>query len=41
MNKLQLNFNRNLYVFIQENAFEMFGKLRPFCLGLSVLRPMV
>ena len=25
-NKLQWNFNRNLYIFIQENAYENVGK---------------
>ena len=33
-----INHNRNLYIFIQENAFEMSsGKWWPFCLGLNVI----
>ena len=37
--KLQWNLNRNLYTFIQENAFEnVVWKWRPFCLGLNVLK---
>ena len=37
-NKLQWNFNRNSYIFIQENPFEtVVWKWRPFCLGLNVL----
>ena len=39
-NKLQRNINQNSSIFIHdENAFEMlYGKWRPFCLGLNVLR---
>ena len=37
-NKLQWNSHRNSYIFIQENLFEIFMKLRPFCLGLNVLK---
>ena len=37
-NKLQLNFNQNSNIFIQENALENgVWKWRPFCLGLNVL----
>ena len=37
-NKLQLNLNRNSYIFIQVNTFEMsFGKWGLFCLSLNVL----
>ena len=36
--KPQWNFNWNLNIFIEENAFEMSsGKCRPFCLSLNVL----
>ena len=37
-NKLQWTLNRNLYIFIQENAFENdVWKWLPFCLSLNVL----
>ena len=36
-NKLQWNFNRNSYSFIQENAFQNIWKWGPFCLSLNVL----
>ena len=36
-NKLRWNLNRNLYIFIQENAFENIWKWQPYCLGLNVL----
>ena len=37
-NKLQWNFNRNLYIFIQENAFEnVVWKMAAISLGLNVL----
>ena len=37
-NKLQWNFNRNSYIFIQGNALKMSSwKWGPFCLGLNVL----
>ena len=37
-NKLQWNLNQNVYIFIQENAFEkFFWKWRPLCLCLNVL----
>ena len=35
--KLQWNFNRNSYIFIQENAFENAWKWWPFCIGLNEL----
>ena len=36
--KLQLNFNGNSYIFIQQNPFQnVIWKSRPFCLGLNVL----
>ena len=35
--KRQWNLNRNLYIFIQENAFEnVVWKMVAFCLGLNV-----
>ena len=39
-NKLQWNFNRNSYIFIQENAFEnvVWKMAAVFCLGLNVLK---
>ena len=37
-NKFKWIHNRNLYISIQENVFEMsYRKWRPFCLGLNVL----
>ena len=37
-NKLQWKFNRNSYIFIQENAFEnVVCEILAFCLGLKVL----
>ena len=37
-NKLQWNFKRNSYIFIQENAFEnVVWKMAAICLGLNVL----
>ena len=37
-NKLQWNFNRNSYIFIQENAFENVAcEMASICLGLNVL----
>ena len=40
-NELQWNFNRNSYIFVQENAFKMSsGEWRPFCFGLNVLKPL-
>ena len=38
-NKLQLNLNQNLYIFIQENAFEnVIWNMARICLGLNVLK---
>ena len=37
-NKLQWNFKRNSYIFIQENALECVVCEMPLCLGLNVLR---
>ena len=36
--KLQWNRNRNLYIFIQENAFENVWRMAAICLGLDVLK---
>ena len=37
-NKTQWNLNRNLYIFIQENAFEnIVWKMAAFCVGLNLL----
>ena len=41
-NKLQWNFKRNWYIFLQENVFEKSSRnWRPFCLGLHVLIPLL
>ena len=37
-NKLQWNFHRNVYIFIQENALANDGKMAAIFLGLNVLK---